>query len=100
MGKHSFPDKGVPKCNLGTRGKIYARDDIWNAVDPVYREFLRRYPHSIGFRTAYAEHAFDGDHFDIAREQLKLLGDEWDRDTITQSKYENMKSVLNPMDGK
>jgi hypothetical protein len=74
---------------------VYKRDDVWTAVEKNYREFLRRYPKSVGIRTYFAEHAFAGGHLDLAREQFKILGDDWDRSAIDEDTYGRLMVFLN-----
>jgi len=66
---------------------LYSRDDIWQPLEIVYREYLSRYPDSVNYRTFFAKHAYDGGHKDIAREQFKILGDNWDRSVVSESDH-------------
>jgi len=66
---------------------LYSRDDIWQPLEKVYREFLSRYPDSVNYRTYFAKHAYDGGHKDIAREQFKILGDNWDRSIVPEADH-------------
>ena len=74
---------------------VYKRDDVWPAVEKNYREFLRRYPKSVGIRTYFAKHAYDGGHLDIAREQFKILGPDWDPTAIDGNTYGRIMMFLN-----
>jgi len=74
---------------------LYSRDDIWNPLEKVYRDYLDRYPHSINYRTYFAKHAYDGGHTDVAREQFKILGSDWDRSVLTDSEYARIMANLN-----
>jgi hypothetical protein len=73
-------------------GTIYTDPAVWATVEKVYRTYLGRYPQAIFFRTNFAKHAFDGGHFDVAKEQLKILGDDWDRAVLSDTRHGTMMS--------
>jgi tetratricopeptide (TPR) repeat protein len=73
---------------------IYDRPDVWALVEKTYRSYFDHYPKNTFYRTAFAEHAFDSGHMDIAKEQLTILGDDWDRASLTVQKYFVMTSKL------
>jgi len=75
---------------------LYARDDVWNPLETVYREYLVRYPNSFFYRTNFAKHAYDGGHMDVAREQFKILANDWDRSVLSESEYATIMANLNP----
>ena len=66
---------------------LYQRPEIWTAVEKVYRDYLQRYPHAVFYRTSFAKHAYDSGHMDIAREQLRILGPDWDRDVLSDEEF-------------
>jgi tetratricopeptide (TPR) repeat protein len=78
----------------GQDTSTYSRPEVWGLAEKTYRNYLEHYPKSIFYRTAFAEHAFDSGHFDIAKEQLTILGNNWDRSTITPQKYFTMSTKL------
>ena len=75
-------------------GAIYSDPKVWATLQIVYREYLSRYPNAIFFRTNYAKHAFDGDHLDVAREQFKILGEDWDRDVLSDAQMADIRAQL------
>jgi hypothetical protein len=58
---------------------IYANESIWELISKTYETFLEHYPKSITFRTEYFRWAMNAKKWGVAREQVKLLGDLWDR---------------------
>ncbi len=73
---------------------LYTRPDVWPLIEKTYRAYLEHYPKSSFYRTSFAVHAFDGGHPDIAKEQLTILGNDWDRSTISPQKYFVMATKL------
>lgn len=73
---------------------LYAQPDIWTPTEKTYRDFLARYPASNYFRTFFAKHAYDGDHWDVARQQFKILGDKWDRSVISEVRHQTIMTDL------
>jgi hypothetical protein len=53
---------------------IYTRPEIWGPVEKVYRAYLEHYPDSVHYRSLFTKCAVGGEHWDIAREQFKILG--------------------------
>jgi hypothetical protein len=74
---------------------LYSRDDIWQPLEEVYREYLSHYPDSVNYRTWFAKHAADGGHLDVAREQLKILGSNWDHAVLSESDYADLIAKIN-----
>ncbi len=73
---------------------IYSDPKAWATLEIVYREYLSRYPNAIFFRTNFAKHAFDGGHLDVAREQFKILGEDWDPSVLSSVQVEEIRSQL------
>lgn len=73
---------------------IYQDPAVWAWVDIVYREYLARYPDALHYRTRYAVDAYHAGYFDIAREQLKILGKDWDRDELSNEKHAKIVAEL------
>lgn len=71
-----------------TENGLYKRDDVWVAVEKTYREYLEHYPNGIFFRTSFAKHAYDSGHRDIALEQFRILGNNWDHSTVSDEEYQ------------
>ncbi len=74
---------------------IYAQPDVWKIVETNYREYLTRYPDAIFYRTGFAKHAADGGHLDVAREQFKILGSDWDQFAISEMEYAELMAKIN-----
>ena len=69
---------------------IYIQPAIWDLLEKVYRAYLDHYPNSIHYRSLFAKCAVNGEHWNIAREQFKILGDDWDRNIFKQNEYAEM----------
>ena len=66
-------------------------EDIWQLVGKTYETYLEKYPKSTTFRTEYFQWAVNAKKWDVAREQLKLLGDLWDRFAIGEMEFGELK---------
>jgi hypothetical protein len=70
---------------------VYARPEIWGPLEKVYRGYLQHYPNSVHYRSQFARNAAQGGHWDVAKEQFKILGDDWDRDVFdSKDEYAQM----------
>ena len=69
---------------------IYARAAIWTPLEKVYRAYLQRFPDSVSYRSRFAKSAAQGGHWEIAKKQFKVLGDEWDRTIFSNEEYAAM----------
>jgi hypothetical protein len=67
--------------------QVYAQPEIWNPVEKVYRTFLDHYPNSIHYRSLFALAAAQGGHWDVAKEQFKILDDDWDAEIFPDTLY-------------
>jgi hypothetical protein len=74
---------------------LYARDDVWKAVEKVYRDYLAHYPNSISYRTAFAKHAYDGGHLNVAREQFNILRGDFDKSVLSNEEFMKINAGLN-----
>jgi tetratricopeptide (TPR) repeat protein len=57
---------------------VYERPDIWGPVEKTFRAYLDKYPDALSYRTRFFKCAVDGEHWDVANEQLKLMNGDWD----------------------
>ena len=58
------------------RPEVYlSREDVWNDLKAAEEGYLKRYPNAVFDRTTYAKVAAHSDHWDIAKAQFDLLGD-------------------------
>jgi hypothetical protein len=73
---------------------LYRHEEIWKLVKPVFEEFLKRYPESIGVRTNYADWAARGGRLEELATQLKALGPNWDRSCWSQSDYQRISRLV------
>jgi hypothetical protein len=69
--------------------QIYKRPEVWAPIQQAYQLILNQHPQSIFSRTMFAKHAEQGGHWDIAKEQLTLLGDNWDRSAMSGAEHAN-----------
>jgi hypothetical protein len=74
---------------------VYAKPEIWQPVEKVYREYLKRYPNSVEYRSRFAKSAVQGEHWDVAKEQFKILGRNWDRSVFEDNEYAQMSQAAN-----
>ncbi len=85
---------GISESSDGDQS-LYARPEIWTAVEKTYRDYLAHYPNSIFYRTNFAKHAADGGHLDVAREQIKILGNDWDHAVLSEADYAALVAKFN-----
>jgi len=69
---------------------VFARPDIWVPLEKAYRDYLEHYPKAVYFRTNFARQAYAGGYKDVACEQMKILGDDWDITVMTPAEYRAM----------
>ena len=71
----------------GNDPTVYAQPEIWQPLEKVYRDYLTHYPASTHYRSLFALGAAQGGHWDVAKEQFKLLGSDWDPDVFPDTLY-------------
>lgn len=81
--------EGIEALNCENEN-IYQNEQYWNLVDYLFKEYLSRYPNSIGYRTDYFEWAVKGKHWDIAKAQAKILGSNWDHLKLYDNEYRQL----------
>lgn len=74
---------------------VFAQPEIWQPLEKTYREFLSRYPASRHYRSLFALNAAQGGHWDVAREQLKILGEEWDPEVFPDNLHAETLQKVN-----
>jgi hypothetical protein len=72
---------------------IYARPEIWTPLEKVFRAYLDHYPNSVHYRSLFAKSAVSGGHWDVAREQFKILRSNWDPDVFENTEYADMRKL-------
>ncbi len=72
---------------------VYAQPAIWGSLEKVYRGYLERLPNSFHYRSLFAKNAVQGEHWDVAKEQFKILGDDWDRAVFEDNEYAEMSAL-------
>ncbi len=77
-----------------TNPEVYQNPQIWDQLVKVYGDYLSKYPKASMYRTNFAKHAYDGGHMDVAREQFKILGDDWDRGVVNEADHEAIVARL------
>jgi hypothetical protein len=73
---------------------LIGNPQIWSAVSFAFQEFLDRYPESIFQRTKYLKWAVQTKNWEVAREQLKLLGSNWDRSVLDASEFKSLAASI------
>ncbi len=61
---------------------VFAQPEIWQPLEKTYRDYLSHYPQSLHYRSLFALNAAQGGHWDVAKEQFKILGTDWDPDVF------------------
>jgi hypothetical protein len=74
---------------------VYGRPEIWAPLEKVYRAYLERYPDSATYRSRFARNAVQGEHWEVAKEQFKILGDDWDHTVFKGTEYAEMTALAN-----
>jgi hypothetical protein len=72
---------------------VYARPEVWTPLEKVYRAYLDHYPKSVHYRSLFDKSSVAGEHWDVANEEFKILGDDWDRDVFKNSEYVDMSKL-------
>jgi hypothetical protein len=57
-------------------GELYAMPQVWNDFQTVYLPYLKALPNKTDLRSAYCYRACKCGHWDIAKQQFDLLGDQ------------------------
>ena len=70
---------------------VLTQPEVWGPLEKVYRTYLAQFPNSTRYRSLFAIEAVQGEHWDVANEQFKILGDDWDRREFEDLDYAAMK---------
>jgi hypothetical protein len=73
--------------------RLYNQGEVWGPVEKVYRAYLDHFPGSVHYRSLFAKSAVGGEHWEIAKEQFKVLGDNWDRSVFSGNQYAEMTDL-------
>lgn len=73
---------------------LYQDAEIWKLYRSTCEEFLRRYPKSVCFRTKLFDAAVQAGQWKTAREQLKLLGTNWDRSVLDEEDFQKRVAAI------
>jgi hypothetical protein len=57
------------------RDGYFAQPEVWEDLRSVYEPYLKRYPGAVWDRSYYAYYATLSNHWDVARQQFEILGD-------------------------
>ncbi len=80
--------------NLGQKHPEYFTEpDKWQTLESVFRGYLNLFPRSTYYRSIFARWAVEGQHWAIAEEQFKILGDQWDRVVFPGERYPQMRDL-------
>ena len=74
---------------------VFADPEVWQPLEKTYRQYLSRYPRSEHYRSLFALSAAQGGHWDVAKEQLKILGADWDRAVFPGNLYAETLQKVN-----
>jgi len=77
-----------------TNPGVYARPEIWAPIERVFRDYLTRFPNAISYRSLFVKCAAQGGHWDVAAEQMKLLGGDWDRTVFEGDEYNKVRRLV------
>lgn len=72
--------------------KVFQVPEVWEAIRYTCTEFLERYPQGVCTRTRYLKFAVKAEKWEIAREQIQILGDYWDRRILDDKEYAQLKA--------
>jgi hypothetical protein len=75
---------------------IFARDEVWTFVEPVYRKYLELHPRSTYYRTFFLRAAYLGHHRNVVSEQYKLLGQDWNTSILSDDEYKAIMASVGP----
>jgi hypothetical protein len=67
--------------------------DKWQVLESTFRGYLNQFPRSNYYRSIFARWATEGQHWVVAEEQFKILGDDWDRVVFPGSRYPEMRGL-------
>ncbi|HRJ70839.1 MAG TPA: hypothetical protein PLS03_01370 [Terrimicrobiaceae bacterium] len=91
-------EAGIPMIALSGayehQSAIIAGPENWAFFENTAKDILKRYPKSIRYRTQYLSLAANSGKWEIAREQLDLLGDDWDRFVLSSSEYNDLNAAI------
>lgn len=73
---------------------MISAEENWAFFENTAKNILKRYPKSIRYRTQYLSLAANSGKWDIAREQLDFLGDDWDRFVLSSSEYNDLNAAI------
>jgi hypothetical protein len=71
---------------------LFAQPETWQPLEQMFRGYLARYPDSAHYRSLFALEAAFGGHWDVAKEQFKILGDDWDPHVCGEGTHQRMES--------
>jgi len=73
---------------------LYAKPEMWTPIERVFRDYLDHFPNAFYFRSRFVKCAAQGGHWDVAAEQLKLLGNDWDRSVFEGNEYAKIHHLV------
>lgn len=71
----------------------FADSQKWPVLESTLRGFLEQYPRSNYYRSVLARFACEGQHWAVAEEQFKILGDNWDRFVFPNQRYTEFRAL-------
>lgn len=71
---------------------LFAQPEIWSPIEQMFRGYLAHYPDSVHYRSLFALEAAFGAHWDVAKEQFTILGNNWDSRICGEATHQRMKT--------
>jgi hypothetical protein len=80
--------------DLGQKRAAYLGDpDKWAIMEAAFRGYLAQFPNSTYHRSVFARYAVEGQHWAVAEEQFKILGENWDEMVFPGERYPEMRKL-------
>ncbi len=73
---------------------LYANPETWAPIEHMLREYLDHFPNAVTYRSRFLKCAVQGGHWTVAAEQMKILGDNWDRSIFEGNEYEQTRQLI------
>lgn len=72
----------------------FKNPDVWNELKPAYAELCRRFPQSIEIHSWFARTAYLSGDIGTLKEQMEILGDNWDESAWTKEDFLKAKAMV------
>jgi tetratricopeptide (TPR) repeat protein len=79
----------------GKNASYFRNPNFWKEVKVVYQTVTKSFPEARTTHNWFARTAYLAGDYEVAREELKIIGDDWDKDTWDNGKaFEEVKREL------